>query len=92
MRVIKEKRTVDLIAAFCLFVRTLPIDFALLGKTRNILKSKTTAKLKEKKTSIASVRDPLRTFAIFSAPLLSYYRLPLKVKAASIELLRDERV
>jgi hypothetical protein len=49
MRVIKEKKTMDLIAAFCLFVRSLPLDFALLGGTGNRLKSKTTAKLKEKK-------------------------------------------
>jgi hypothetical protein len=47
----------DLIAAFRLFVRTLPIHFALLGRKRKYIKSKTTAKLKEKRTSIAAVRD-----------------------------------
>jgi hypothetical protein len=66
----------DLIAASCLFVRPWPIDFAL-HVTGNRLKSKTTAN-KIKKTSIATVRDPLRTFAILSAPLLSHYRLTLK--------------
>jgi hypothetical protein len=35
----------DLIAAFCLFVRTLPIHFTLLGRKRKYIKSKTTAKL-----------------------------------------------
>jgi hypothetical protein len=35
----------DLIAAFRLFVRTLPIHFALLGRKRKYIKSKTTAKL-----------------------------------------------
>ncbi len=54
----------DLIAAFRLFVRTLPIHFALLGRKRKYIKSKTTAKLKEKRTSIAAVRC----------------RLPLKVQ------------
>jgi hypothetical protein len=37
----------------------------------------TTAKLKGKQSSIATVRDLLRTFSTFSAPLCSYYRLPL---------------
>jgi hypothetical protein len=46
-------------AAFCLYVRTLPIDFALLGRKRKYIKSKTTAKLREKRTSIAAVRDIL---------------------------------
>jgi hypothetical protein len=59
---------------------TLPIDFALLGGTGNRLKSKTKPKLKEKQTSIAIVRDPLPTFAIFLAPLLSHYRLPLNYR------------
>ncbi len=36
-------------AAFCLFVRTLPLNFALLGRKRKYIKSKTTAKLKGKK-------------------------------------------
>jgi hypothetical protein len=46
-------------AAFCLFVRTLPIGFALLGRKRKYIKSKTTSKLREKRTSIAAVRDIL---------------------------------
>ena len=46
-------------AAFCLFVRTLPINFALLGRKRKYMKSKTAAKFREKRTSIAAVRDIL---------------------------------
>ncbi len=38
--------------------------------------AKTTTKLKGKQTSIAVVRDLLRTFATFPAPMLSHYRLP----------------
>ncbi len=68
-----------LFAAFCLFVRTLPIDFALLGRKRKYIKSKTTAKLTEKRTSIAAVRDTLWTYGTFPTPLLSRYRLPLIV-------------
>ncbi len=45
----------DLFAAFRLFVRTLPIHFALLGREQKYIKSKTTAKLKEKITSSAPV-------------------------------------
>jgi hypothetical protein len=67
----------DLRAAFCLFMRTLPIDFALLGRKRNYIKSKTTAKLKLKRTSVAAVRDHYPTIAIFPDPLSSRYRLPL---------------
>ncbi len=59
MRVIKEKKNIDLMAAFRLFGRTLPINFALLGRKRKYIKSKTTAKLTEKKTSIAAVPDKL---------------------------------
>jgi len=59
-----------------LFIRTMPIDFALLAGTENRLKSKTTAKLKEKQTSTTMVRDPLRTFVVVLAPLFSHYRLP----------------
>jgi hypothetical protein len=64
-------------AAFCLFVRTLPIDFALLGRKRKYIKSKTTRKLKGKQTLIAAVRDHFLPFAPSS--LLSRYRLPLSV-------------
>ncbi len=64
-------------AAFCLFVRTLPIGFALLGRKRKDIKSKTRSKLRGKRTSIAAVRDILWTFGTFPTPLLSHYRLPL---------------
>jgi hypothetical protein len=61
-------------------VRTSPIDFDLFSGTGNRLKLKAATKLKEKQTSIAMVRDPLPTFAIFSTPLFSYYRLTLSVE------------
>ena len=56
-------------AAFHLFGRTLPIHFALLGRKRKYVKSKTTAKLMEKRTSIAAVRDKLGQFDTFPASL-----------------------
>jgi hypothetical protein len=62
MRAIKRrKKIIELIAESCLSVRTSPIDFAFLGGTGNRLKSKTTAKLKEKQTLTATVLHPLRT-------------------------------
>ncbi len=64
-------------AAFRIFGKTLPIHFALLGRKRKYIKSKTTAKLTEKRTSIAAVRDILWTLGTFPNPLLSRYRLPL---------------
>ncbi len=70
MRSIKEKKNMDLIAVFRLFVRTLPIHFALLGRKRKYIKSKTTTKLKEKRTSIAAVWDILRMFDTFPNPLV----------------------
>jgi hypothetical protein len=66
----------DLIAAFRLFGRTLPIHFALLGRKRKYVKSKKTAKLKGKQTSIAAV--PAKLGQTFQTPLLSHCRLPLK--------------
>ena len=65
-------------AAFCLFVRTLPIAFALMGRKRKYIKIKTTAKLKAKRTSIATIWYLCRTYATFPTPLGSHYRLPLK--------------
>ncbi len=67
-------------AAIRLFGRPLPIHFALLGRKRKYIKSKTTAKLTEKRTSIATVRDILWTFGTFPTPLLSRYRQPLKTE------------
>jgi hypothetical protein len=64
-------------AAFRLFGGTLPIHFALLGRKRKYIKSKTTAKLIEKRTSIAAVRAKLGQFGTFQTPLLSHCRLPL---------------
>ncbi len=55
-------------AAFRLFGRTLSIHFALLGRKRKYVKSKTTAKFIEKRTSIAAVRDKLGQFDTFSRP------------------------
>jgi hypothetical protein len=73
-------------AAFCLFVRTLPIDFALLGRKRKHMKSKTTAKLKGKQTSIAAVRDQFLSFATFPTTLLSRYRLPLSQRIFLLQI------
>ncbi len=55
-------------AAFRLFGETLPIHFALLGRKRKYVKSKTTAKLREKRTSIAAVRAKLGQFDTFQTP------------------------
>jgi hypothetical protein len=43
-------------AAFCLFIGTSPKNCGLLGGNGNTLKLKTTAKLKDKRASIATVR------------------------------------
>jgi hypothetical protein len=53
------------------------MHFALLGRKRKYIKSKTTAKLKGKLTLIAAVRDQFLSFATFLTLLLSRYRLPL---------------
>ena len=66
-------------AAFPLFGRPLPIHFALLGRKQKYIKSKTTAKLREKPTSIAVVRAKLGQFDTFQTPLLSHCRLPLNM-------------
>jgi hypothetical protein len=49
-------------------METSPKNYALLGETGNRFKSKVTAKLKNKQTSIAMVQDLLGTFAIFPTP------------------------
>ncbi len=67
----------DLIAAFRLFGRALPIHFALLGRKRKQIKSKATAKLIEKRTSIAAVPAKLGQIDTFLTPILSHCRLPL---------------
>jgi hypothetical protein len=54
------------------------INCALLWQKRKYIKSKTTSTLKVKQSSIATVRDILKTFATFPAPLLPHYRLPFK--------------
>jgi hypothetical protein len=64
-------------AVFCLFGGTLPIHFALLGRKRKYVKSKTTAKLREKRTSIAAVRAKLGQFDTLQTPPLSHCRLPV---------------
>jgi hypothetical protein len=64
-------------AAFCLFMGTSPINFGLLGGNGNTLKLGMITKLKDKQTSITTVRDLLRTFATFPVPLFSHCRLPL---------------
>ncbi len=54
LRLLQKKETLQVFAAFCLFVRTLPIHFALLWRKQKYIKSKTIAKLKGKQTSIAA--------------------------------------
>ncbi len=64
-------------AVFCLFMGTSPKKYGLLGGNGNTLKLKTTAKLKDKRTSIATVRGLYRKYATFPTPLGTHYRLPL---------------
>jgi hypothetical protein len=45
LRLLLKKETQQVFAAVCLFVMTLPIHFALLGRKRKYIKSKTTAKI-----------------------------------------------
>ncbi len=45
LRLLQNKETLQVFAAFCLIVRTSPIHFALLGRKLKYIKSKTTAKL-----------------------------------------------
>jgi hypothetical protein len=47
-----------------------PKNCGLLGGNGNTLKLKTTAKLKDKRTSIATVRGLDRMYATFSTPLV----------------------
>ncbi len=75
--VVEVSRIRSILVTFCLFLRTSPIHFALLGRKRKYIKSKTTAKLIEKRTSIAAVRDKLGQNDTFLTPLLSGCRLPL---------------
>ncbi len=79
------KKNIDLLAAFRLFGTPLPIHFTLLGRKRKYIKSKTTARLIEKRTSIAAVRDKLGQFDTFPTPLLSRGRLPKKGKKGFLE-------
>jgi hypothetical protein len=55
----------------------MPIHFALLGRKRKYVNSKTTAKLTGKQASIAAVRAKLGQTDTFQTPLLSHCRLPL---------------
>jgi hypothetical protein len=77
-KLIKKKKCSKKFAAVCLFVRALPIDFALLGRKRKYIKLKITAKSREKRTWIATVRVILGALGTFPIPLLSRYRLPLR--------------
>jgi hypothetical protein len=83
MRVVKEKKNTDLIAAFFLFVSPCHIDFALLGRYRKQINTKTTAKLKEKKTRSLRSETHCEHLPSSRPPLLSYYRLPFKKKRDS---------
>jgi hypothetical protein len=64
-------------AAFGLFMGASPKNYGVLGGNGNTLKSKTTAKLKVKRTSIATVRGLYRMYATFPTTLGFHYRLPL---------------
>jgi hypothetical protein len=101
MCVIKEKKSIDLIAAFCLFVRPSPISFALLGGTGNRLKSKTTANLKEKKNLDRHGPRPITNIChLLSPPSLSlqttfkiklfYFILSTEHKCANCALRQSE--
>jgi hypothetical protein len=76
MRIIKEEKNMDLRAALCLFIRTPPIDFALLGRKRKYIKSKTTKANKPRPPGRGPI--PIPIIATFPKPLLSRYRLRLK--------------
>jgi hypothetical protein len=80
-KITSKKETLQVFAAFCPFVRTSPNHFALLGRKRIYIISKTTAKLIEKRTSIAAVPDKLGQIHTFLTPLLSGCRLPLMKRA-----------
>jgi hypothetical protein len=81
----KRKKNMRLAVALCLFMRTLPINFSLLGGNGNTLKyikyiNIKYIKLKAKRTSIAMIRYLCQTYATFvTVPTLlgSHYRLPL---------------
>jgi hypothetical protein len=75
-KITSKKETLQVFAAFYPFVRTSPIHFAFLGRKRKYIKSKATAKLIEKRTSIAAVPDKLGHIDTFLTPLLSGCRLP----------------
>ena len=64
-KITSKKETLQVFAAFYPFVRTSPIHFAFLGRKRKYIKSKATAKLIEKRTSIAAVRAKLGLFDTF---------------------------
>jgi hypothetical protein len=64
-------------------MRTLPINFDLLGGKRKYIEMETTGKLQGKQTSIAAVREQFLSFATFLNPLLSRYRLPLRQNSTS---------
>jgi hypothetical protein len=75
----------DLIAAFRLFIRTLPIHFALLGRNRKYIKSKTTAKLKEKEHQSPRSETYCECLTFSRTPLLSRCRLPFSGNSGALE-------
>ena len=58
-----------------------PIAYKLscTNRKRKYFEEKTTATLKVKQTSIATVRNHLRTLASFSTPLIFHWSLPLSI-------------
>jgi hypothetical protein len=78
LRLLQQEEKLQVFVVFCLIVRTSPIHFALLGRKRKYIKSKTTAKL-VRQTNLD--RRGLRPIPIIchllDPPPLSRYRLPL---------------
>ncbi len=70
-KITSKKETLQVIRRVLPIHQESPIHFALLGRKRKYIKSKTTAKLIEIRTSIAAVRDKLGQIDTFLNPLLS---------------------
>ncbi len=70
---------------------TWPKNCGLLDGNGNKLKFKTTAKLKDKRTSIATVWGLYRMYATFPTPLGSHYRLPLNSALSTISKRKHKR-
>jgi hypothetical protein len=72
-------------------METSPKNCGLLGGIGNTLKLKTTAKLKDKRTLITTVRGLNRKYATFLTPLGSHCRLPLNSALSTISKRKHKR-